>query len=127
MFHSNSEISLTLPEKLHSFKNLFVKAGMEIYGKQNRVFSEDNTETPTPGYILVNAGFGTDVINKKKKTVLSFTILGNNLADLAYQSHLSRLKYFEQYPGNPTGRSGIYNMGRNISIKLTLPLNFRYR
>jgi iron complex outermembrane receptor protein len=37
---------------------------------------------------------------------------------------MSRLKYFEEYPDNPSGRSGIYNMGRNISFKLTVPLSF---
>ena len=84
----------------------------------------DNTETPTPGYILYNAGIGADITNRHGKVLVSINILGNNITDVAYQSHLSRLKYFEQYPNNPTGRSGIYNMGRNISFKLTVPLDF---
>jgi iron complex outermembrane receptor protein len=32
------------------------------------------------------------------------------------------LKYFEQYPDNWSGHSGIYNMGKNISFKLIFPL-----
>jgi iron complex outermembrane receptor protein len=81
------------------------------------------TETSTPGYILYNAGIGGEILNSKGKSILSFNILGNNITDVAYQSHLSRLKYFEEYPNNLTGISGIYNMGRNISFKLSVPLN----
>jgi iron complex outermembrane receptor protein len=43
-------------------------------------------------------------------------ISADNLANVAYQSHLSRLKYA---PENLfTGRTGVYNMGRNISLKV---------
>jgi iron complex outermembrane receptor protein len=67
---------------------------------------------------------GADITNRQGKVLVSINILGNNITDVAYQSHMSRLKYFEEYPDNPSGRSGIYNMGRNISFKLTVPLNF---
>ena len=50
--------------------------------------------------------------------------MADNLFDVAYQDHLSRLKYFEQYPDNYTGRNGIFNMGRNIAFKLDFPLDF---
>jgi len=50
--------------------------------------------------------------------------LASNLLNTAYQDHLSRLKYFEFYP-NSTGHNGIYNMGRNISVKLDFPLAFK--
>jgi iron complex outermembrane receptor protein len=95
---------------------------MEYHARQNRVYSAYDTETPTPGYILYNAGIGTDITNKKGKVLISLNVLGNNITDVAYQSHLSRLKYFEPYPDNPSGRKGIYNMGRNISFKITVPL-----
>jgi len=62
---------------------------------------------------------GADLTNRQGKVLVSINILGNNITDVAYQSHMSRLKYFEEYPDNPTGRSGIYNMGRNISFKIT--------
>ena len=48
-------------------------------------------------------------------------VQANNLFDVAYQSGLSRLKYFEYYESSPGGRSGIYNMGRNICLKLIAP------
>jgi iron complex outermembrane receptor protein len=96
---------------------------MEYYASQNRFYTANNTETATGGYILFNAGVGADIKNSVGKVIANFNILGNNIFDVAYQSHLSRLKYFEEYPTNPTGRSGIYNMGRNISFKLLIPMN----
>ena len=49
---------------------------------------------------------------------MSLFISGENLADVAYQSHLSRLKYAPENPA--TGRMGVFNMGRNISVKLIM-------
>jgi iron complex outermembrane receptor protein len=98
---------------------------MEYFARQNRVYSANNTETPTSGYMVYNAGAGAEITNKKGKVLVIINILGNNITNVVYQSHLSRLKYFEPYPGNPSGRSGIYNMGRNISFKFILPMNFK--
>ena len=122
--HTNTELRANIKRKSRLISSLYFKLGMEYYAKQNRVYSANNTETPTPGYVLFSGGAGADFTNKSGKVFLSVNILGNNIADAAYQSHLSRLKYFEEYPNNPSGRSGIYNMGRNISIKITVPLNF---
>ena len=121
--HTTSDLRANLDGKLKFLKSLYLKLGMEYYGTQNRVYSAGNTETPTPGYMLFNAGAGADIIDRKGQVLMNFNILVNNITDIAYQSHLSRLKYFEYYPNNPSGRSGIYNMGRNISFKLTFPLN----
>jgi len=67
----------------------------------------------------VNAGLGSDIV-WKKQTLFSIFISGTNLGDIAYQSHLSRLKYA---PMNiTTGRMGVFNMGRNISLKLIVPV-----
>jgi iron complex outermembrane recepter protein len=123
--HTNTELRANFLKKTKHFSSIYMKVGMEYYAKQDRIFSAYNTETPTPGYILFNAGLGGDITNSKGKVIVSLNILGNNITDVAYQSHLSRLKYFEEYPKNPTGKSGIYNMGRNISFKLTVPINFR--
>jgi iron complex outermembrane recepter protein len=56
--------------------------------------------------------------------VVNLYIMGTNLLDVAYQDHLSRLKYFEFYPTDPRPHHGIYNMGRNIEFKLDFPLDF---
>ena len=123
--HTNTELRANIKSKSKHFSSLYLKIGMEYYARQSRVYSADNTETPTPGYVLYNAGLGTDITNSNGKILVSINILGNNLTDVAYQSHLSRLKYFEPYPNNLSGRSGIYNMGRNISFKLTIPINVK--
>ena len=64
--------------------------------------------------------FITD-INYTKKFVMQFQLTVNNLLNTAYQSHLSRLQYFEYYTQSPNGHYGIYNMGRNICVKLIIP------
>jgi iron complex outermembrane receptor protein len=101
-----------------------VKVQVAWYAAQNRVYLTDNTETATPGYTLFNAGIGAGITNGKGKTICNLYIMGNNLFDVAYQDHLSRLKYFEQYSSSPNGHLGIYNMGRNIAFKIDFPLNF---
>lgn len=122
--HLTSELRANIKSSLKHIGVAFVKVGLEYYASQKRVYSAYNTETPTSGYALFNAGVGAEIKNKSGKVIANVNILGNNIFDVAYQSHLSRLKYFEQYPDNATGRTGIYNMGRNINFKLILPLNF---
>ena len=123
--HTNSELRANIKSKNKYVRSLYLKIGMEYYAKQERIYAADNTESPTSGYILYNAGIGADITNGQGKVLVNLDILGNNITDVAYQSHLSRLKYFEEYPNNQSGRNGIYNMGRNISFKVTVPLNFK--
>lgn len=123
--HTLSELSANIKKIGKTFVNAFVKIQLEVYAAQKRVFLENGTETPTPGYQLINAGVGTDILNKAGKTFLNISFMGNNLLNVAYQSGLNRMKYFEPYPGNFTGHDGIYNMGRNFSFKLNVPLRFK--
>lgn len=123
--HTISELSANIKKAGKTLANAFVKVQLEVYAAQKRVFLENGTETPTVGYQLVNAGVGTDILNKDGKTFLNVSFMGNNLLNVAYQSGLNRMKYFEPYPGNFTGHDGIYNMGRNFSIKVNVPLRFK--
>lgn len=123
--HTISELRANIKKAGNTFANAFVKVQYEIYAAQDRVYLANNTETPTPGYQLFNAGFGSDILNKKGKTMVTVSFLGNNLFNVAYQSGLNRLKYFEPYPGNFTGHNGIYNMGRNFSLRVDVPLRFK--
>jgi iron complex outermembrane receptor protein len=101
-------------------KNTYFSVGIEHDFRQTNIYSAYNTETVTNAYTLINAGAGTDIV-WKKHTLFSVFINCTNLADVAYQSHLNRLKYA---PENPvTGRMGIFNMGRNISFKLIIPVS----
>jgi iron complex outermembrane receptor protein len=121
--HTRSELLAEIRKKSKHFTATYVKAGVEWYAAQNRAFTAYNTETATPGYTLISAGIGTTVTNTKGTTLFRISLQGTNLGNVAYQSHLSRLKYFEPYPNNTTGHSGIYNMGRNISVKLIIPFD----
>ncbi len=100
--------------------NFYIKVGVDYFFKQNKIFSAYGTETQTPSYTLLSAGLGANVKAFNRPNFMSIYISAENLADAAYQSHLSRLKYA---PNNTlTGRSGVYNMGRNISLKLIFNL-----
>ncbi len=123
--HTFSELRANIKKVSPAIANAFVKVQMEYYAAQNRAYLEFGTETPTPGYNLFNAGLGADVTNSKGKTLFTFSLLGNNLFDAAYQSHLNRLKYFEPYPDDPRPYHGIYNMGKNFSIKINVPLDLK--
>ncbi len=123
--HTTSELRAEFRKKAGCFANMYIKFGVQWYADQNRAFLAYNTETKTLGYTLLNAGFGSNIINKKGVILFTIGVFGTNLADVAYQNNMSRLKYFDNYPINSTGRSGIYSMGRNISFKLTIPINIK--
>ena len=102
-----------------SADNLYVAAGLECYLAQHHIYSADDTETPTPSYTLVNLSAGTDLTwNGHKFAELYVT--ADNLLNRAYQNHLSRLKYADI--NRVTGRQGVYNMGRNVTFKLVIPI-----
>ena len=123
--HTRTELRADIKRVGSYISGAYLKFEVEHFFAQKRVYLTDNTETPTPGYTLMNAGFGGNIVNKSNKPIVSIYFQINNLANIAYQSHLSRLKYFEPYPNNPTGRSGIYNMGRNISFKIIIPISIK--
>ena len=100
--------------------NLYVSAGIECYFRQSHIYRADETETETPSYALLNLQAGTDIQIGSKK-LAEFYIIANNLLDNAYQNHLSRLKYADF--NAVTGRQGVYNMGRNITMKLIIPID----
>lgn len=93
---------------------------VEYNAAQNRFLALSNTETATTSYTLLNAGFGFELNYHKTKNI-EVELRANNVFDVAYQSNLSRLKYFEYYNSSPDGRSGIYGMGRNISLRVIVP------
>ena len=123
--HGTSELRWDFECKKIHFVKGFIKTELEYYAAQNRVYLLYNSETPTPGYQLLNAGIGGSFTNNRHTTIFNIYFLASNLLNTSYQDHLSRLKYFEPYPGNPSGHNGIYNMGRNFSIKLSVPFSFK--
>jgi iron complex outermembrane receptor protein len=51
--------------------------------------------------------------------------MGNNLFDVAYFDHMSRLKYFLYSSTDTNPAHGIHNMGRNIAFKIDFPLDLK--
>ena len=106
-----------------TIKNAYIKVEIDNTFKQNQVFTAYRTETETPGYVLLNLGIGSEFYNKKNKQLFALYFTASNLTDVAYQNHLSRLKYAAE--NLETRRKGVFNMGRNFGIKLNIPLSFK--
>jgi iron complex outermembrane recepter protein len=115
-----SSINQDIKTNWKGLSAIFMKVELDYNAAQNRYLALYNTETHTPSSALFNIGGGVD-INYTQKYVMLIQLQVNNLFNTAYQSNLSRLKYFEYYSQSPGGHSGIYNMGRNICVKLIMP------
>jgi len=107
-----SSVRYTISQRLGAF----ILVGLECYFAQNHAHTSNATETRTPSYTLLNASAGTN-LNIGGHKVATLTLVASNIADRAYQSHLSRLKYI--------GERGFHDMGRNVSLKLSIPLVFK--
>ena len=117
------ELRANLNSGKSGFTRAFIYFQLEHWFAQNNVLLANNTETFSSAYTLLNAGFGFTLQSKKKKPIMSVYLSANNLADIAYQQHLSRLRYGPVNSAN--GMNGIWNMGRNISVKVLVPLVFK--
>ena len=114
-----SELKIELSHDGQLLNNSYVSLGMEAYLKQNHYYKADDTETATPGYALLSLSAGADLTIHKKK-IAELYITADNLLNKAYQNHLSRLKYVDI--NSVTGRQGVYNMGRNVTFKVVVPI-----
>ncbi|UOG74405.1 TonB-dependent receptor [Hymenobacter tibetensis] len=119
---TRSEVRLTSQQAWGALTNTYVRAVLDYTAPQHRFYAVDNTETRTAGYALVGLGAGTTLLGgSAKREVLQFFMQLDNAFNTTYQSHLNRLKYFEYYAASPNGRRGIYNQGRNLSVKVIVP------
>ena len=92
------------------FNNAFVEVELDWNARQNNFYAVDGTETATPSYTLLNLSAGTDLVIHGKKRASIYLML-DNLMDVVWQSHLSRLK-----------EAHIFGMGRNFTVKLVVPI-----
>jgi iron complex outermembrane receptor protein len=122
--HTHTELRGTFNGGIGKIKSIYAFVGFDHYSAQDRFFAAYGTETYTAGYNLLSAGFGGNIVNKAGQPVIKLFVEGTNLANVNYQSNMSRLKYFDN-PNVPDGvRPGIFNMGRNISFKVVVPFGF---
>ncbi|MDO5446930.1 MAG: TonB-dependent receptor [Prevotellaceae bacterium] len=101
-------------------RRTFICAGMEYNLRQDKFYAFDNTETATPDYAVFNLSAGMD-LHIFGHNCIEFTLCAQNLFDKVYQSHLSRLKYADT--NCATGRQGISAIGRNVCLRLNIPIN----
>lgn len=118
-----SELRADFKPKNKRYNNLYIKVSAVHTFAQNHIFSAFETETTTPAYTLLNAGMGSEFLNKKGTPLFSINLSINNVLDIGYQSHLSRLKYASE--NLVPGRRGVFNMGRSFSVKLIVPLTHK--
>jgi len=102
------------------FRRSYLAFGMEYNFRQDHFYGVDDTETATPDYALLNVSAGVD-LHLKGHNCIELTLSCHNLLDKVYQSHLSRLKYADV--NALTGRMGVWGMGRNICLKVNIPLD----
>jgi iron complex outermembrane receptor protein len=121
--HTHSELRGNFAKGFGSFKNVYAFVGFDHYNAQDKFFSAYGTETYTAGYNLLSAGIGGNLMNAAGKKVVELFIEGTNLANVNYQSNMSRLKYFDNAEPGPGVQPGIFNMGRNISFKVVVPFD----
>ncbi len=101
-----------------TIRNLFISVSGDYSFDQNRPFTGYGTETSTAGFFLLNSALGMEVMHRDK-LLFSFVLSASNLANTTYQSHLSRLKYTDV--NEVTGRRGVFETGRNFSLKVNIP------
>ena len=116
-----SSLSREWATRSRTFASLTIRAELEYNAAQRRYLALYHTESFTPAYTLFNLSAAA-TIHTGKSHSFQLQLQANNLLDRAYQNNLSRLKYFEYYTQSPTGRLGIYNMGRNLAVKLVCPI-----
>jgi iron complex outermembrane receptor protein len=95
------------------------KAELDVNAAQHRYLALYQTETKTPGYALLNLSADVEIPYTKNHTI-QLQAQVNNVFNTAYQSNLSRLKYFEYFSQSPNGKQGMYSMGRNICLKVII-------
>ncbi len=132
-----SYLTVSLTKKSKVFANAYARFGVVYTFEQSHIYNASSiyngsadpvqiqaAMSSTPSYFLMNAGAGTDILKKGRK-MLSLYVSVNNIADVAYVDYMSRFKYYSTNFANGVNRSGVYNMGRNISFKVIIPLDFR--
>ena len=117
----NLNLKYYFPDFAHGHcRKAFLTAGLEYNLRQDRYYAIDNTETATSDYGIVNIGAGID-LHVMGHNCIKLSVTCQNLFGKLYQNHLSRLKYV--IDENSGERYTIYAPGRNVCMKVTVPLD----
>ncbi|HEV2354361.1 MAG TPA: hypothetical protein VGR89_08965, partial [Puia sp.] len=125
--HLHSELKFLLADKPGSaLTQTYFKVGLAHYWAQNDIYRALHTEIPSASYTLIDAGLGTQFVNRKTgRVICSLFINCTNLTNIAYADHLNLAQYFYAVSGSlvtvTNQRQGVFNMGRDFTFKLVFP------
>jgi len=125
-----SEITLSVSDLgHHTFTRSYFRFGVFYSFQQNDVYKISGTyygvpADAVPGYALLYAGVGTNVMSHGRK-MCSVYVNVDNIANLSYIDYMSRFRYITNTLAGGATSNYIYNMGRNISVKVCFPLDFK--
>lgn len=111
--------TLRLEPKVSGLHAFYVSVGLDNYFKQNRI--DETFETAAGAYSLINAGIGTTLQLGKQQ--IKVYAAASNLTNKRYYDALSRLRPGRLSQEDPT--FGVYNMGRNVTFGIYLPLSIK--
>ena len=126
-----SEITISTPKVTRGIRNAYFRFGVFYSFEQSRpyqissIYYELDHIDATPAYMLLNAGIGADIMNRGKKTC-SVYLNVDNIANVGYYDYMSRYKYAVNSV-NGVEQKYVYNMGRNVSVRVVVPLDFRHK
>jgi iron complex outermembrane receptor protein len=125
--HWNSNLIFKLSDRKGStLRGAYFKVGISKYWAQNEIYRALYTELASAPYTLVNAGLGANFVRPQSgRVICSLFVNGTNLTNIAYADHLNLAQYFYSLNGNLVTvthqRQGVYNMGRDLSVKVIFP------
>ncbi|CAN5584418.1 TonB-dependent receptor [soil metagenome] len=100
------QANFNLPQ-LGLIRRPFINLRLQNVLRQDRVASD---ELVTPGYNLINLGFGGNIAFRRQQIECNLTV--NNLLNYSYFNHLSLVRAFD-----------ILSMGRNVVLNVRIPFN----
>ena len=120
-----SEITISTPKICNVFQNAYFRLGVNHSFEQNRVYQVFGDTKPEvlPAYTLLNIALGGNIMSDGKKVCALYVNI-DNITNLNYVDYMSRYKYAANPMANGTTQKYVYNMGRNISVKMIFPLDF---
>jgi iron complex outermembrane recepter protein len=121
-----SEVTISTAHLGKAFGNSYFRIGVNhtFEATKTGYYRGDKLE-PTPAYTLLYIGLGADIVAHHKK-LFSVFLNVDNLTDLNYIDYLSRYKFATNFV-NGADQKYVYNMGRNISMRILVPLDFSRR
>jgi len=131
--HLMSQLKIKLKDRQSSvLRKTCLEFGLAKYWEQNHIYSALHTELPSAAYVLLNAGIGTNFVHPASgKVICSVYLDCTNLGNVVYADHLNLAQYFLSYNGQlvtvKKQKQGVYNMGRNLGLKVIFPFSTQHK